>query len=185
MVVRRGVGTPTGFVTPADPRSRVLLWVAPRLRRRSNGHSASRRARSRTLATQSSTRSRGLGLPLYALNDFEDADFARTDSLTRGQVFVRQESRPATRTGVVVKDAHAIVNELRAKKSAAEIALLRRAAEMSDPRTSRGDAGHRFRQHEYEIQAVLEYNFTRLGGTRPAYRVDCRLRAKRNAACTT
>jgi Xaa-Pro aminopeptidase len=24
-------------------------------------------------------------------------------------------------------------------------------------------------QHEYELQAVLEYNFTRLGGTRPAY----------------
>ena len=58
--------------------------------------------------------------------------------------------------------------EARAKKSPAEISLLRRAAEISSE-------GHRAvllaptPQHEYELQAVLEYNFTRLGGTRPAY----------------
>ena len=59
-----------------------------------------------------------------------------------------------------------MVDELRAKKSAAEVALLRRAAEISSE-------GHRaamlapMPQHEYDLQAVLEYNFTRLGGTRP------------------
>jgi Xaa-Pro aminopeptidase len=70
--------------------------------------------------------------------------------------------------GLIVTDAHPIVDQLRAKKSSAEISLLRRAAEISSE-------GHRavllapVPQHEYELQAVLEYNFTRLGGTRPAY----------------
>ena len=74
----------------------------------------------------------------------------------------------ARHPNVAVKDAHPIVDELRAKKSAAEVALLRRAAEISSE-------GHRAAmlapvpQHEYELQAVLEYNFTRLGGSRPAY----------------
>jgi Xaa-Pro aminopeptidase len=105
-------------------------------------------------------------LPFYTLNDFEDADFARTDSLTRGRVYVRGVA--SRHPGLVVKDAHPIVDQLRAKKSAAEIALLRRAAEISSE-------GHRATllapvpTHEYELQAVLEYNFTRLGGTRPAY----------------
>src|SRR5580698_11575147 len=29
------------------------------------------------------------GLPFYTISDFEDADFARADSLTRGQIFVK------------------------------------------------------------------------------------------------
>jgi len=67
-----------------------------------------------------------------------------------------------------VKDAHEIVDQLRARKSPAEMALLKRAAEISSE-------GHRAAMlapepaHEYEIQAALEYTFTRLGGSRPAY----------------
>jgi Xaa-Pro aminopeptidase len=86
--------------------------------------------------------------------------------LTRGRAFVRGIAQ--RHPELAVKDAHPIVDELRAKKSAAEVALLRRAAEISSE-------GHRAAmlapvpQHEYELQAVLEYNFTRLGGTRPAY----------------
>src|SRR5436190_915877 len=61
-----------------------------------------------------------------------------------------------------------IVDQLRARKSPAEVALLKRAAEISSE-------GHRAAMlapepaHEYEIQAALEYTFTRLGGSRPAY----------------
>ena len=60
------------------------------------------------------------------------------------------------------------MDQLRAKKSAAEIALLRKAAEISSE-------GHRAAMtapmpaHEYELQAALEYTFMRLGGSRPAY----------------
>ena len=164
MVVRRGVGTPLLFVTPAEPRSAFYYGWRPDSAavRRTLGITA--RPFTAFAAVVDSLVSSGL--PLYTLDDFEDADFARSDSLTRGRVFFRQfiEGHPS----VAVKDAHTMVNGLRAKKSAAEIALLRRAAEISSE-------GHRAAmlapvpQHEYEIQAVLEYNFTRLGGSRPAY----------------
>jgi Xaa-Pro aminopeptidase len=106
------------------------------------------------------------GLPLYTLMDFEDADFAGADSLTRGRAFFKGVQ--ARHAGLEVKDAHPLVNQLRARKSDAELALLRRAAEISSE-------GHRAAmmaavpQHEYELQAVIEYTFLRLGGERPSY----------------
>ena len=164
MVVRRGVGSPMLFVTPADPRAAFYYgWRPDSGAVRKTLGIAARPFASLAVVVDSLA---GTGLPFYTLNDFEDADFARADSLTRGRVFMRGVAE--RHAGVVVKDAHAIVNELRAKKSAAEVALLRRAAEISSE-------GHRAAmlapvpQHEYELQAVLEYNFTRLGGTRPAY----------------
>jgi Xaa-Pro aminopeptidase len=108
----------------------------------------------------------GTGLPFYTLADFEDADFARSDTLTRGQVAMRNLA--SRHPGLVVRDAHPIVSQLRAKKSAAEMALIRKAAEISSE-------GHKAAmlaakpQHEYEVRAVLEYTFTRLGAERPAY----------------
>jgi Xaa-Pro aminopeptidase len=164
MVVRRGIGAPSLFVTPADPRAAFYYGWRP-------DSAAVRRtlgipARPFTAFASVVDSLAGLGLPFYTLNDFEDADFARADSLTRGRVFMREVA--ARHAGLVVNDAQAMVDALRAKKSDAEVALLRRAAEISSE-------GHRaamlapMPQHEYELQAVLEYNFTRLGGTRPAY----------------
>ena len=98
--------------------------------------------------------------------DFSDADFAQEDSLTRGRQFMRAVA--ARHRGVEVKDAHEIVDQLRARKSPVEVALLRRAAEISSE-------GHREAMKlaepskEYELQAALEYTFMRLGGARPSY----------------
>jgi Xaa-Pro aminopeptidase len=69
---------------------------------------------------------------------------------------------------LTVRNAHPLVNALRAKKSPAEIALIRKATEISSE-------GHRAAmlvdnpQHEYELRAALEHAFTRLGAERPAY----------------
>jgi Xaa-Pro aminopeptidase len=106
------------------------------------------------------------GLPFYVLGDFADADFARADSLTRGAQFMH--ALVARHAGLDVRDAHPLVDRLRARKSPAELALLRRAAEIS----SKGHVeAMRLPQptKEYELQAALEYAFTRLGGARPSY----------------
>jgi Xaa-Pro aminopeptidase len=106
------------------------------------------------------------GLPFYTLGDFEDADFAGADSLTRGQAFMRAFG--VKHPGLVVRSADQLLSQLRARKTAAEIALLRRAADISSE-------GHRAAmltanpEHEYELRAALEYTFTRLGAERPAY----------------
>jgi Xaa-Pro aminopeptidase len=163
-VVRHGVGRATMFLTPADPRSAFYYGWRPDSAtvRRTLGVGA----RSASALTSVADSLATTGLPFYTLDDFEDADFARADSLTRGRLYMRKLAE--RHAGLIVKDAHPIVDQLRAKKSPAEISLLRRAAEISSE-------GHRAvllaptPQHEYELQAVLEYNFTRLGGTRPAY----------------
>ena len=164
MVVRDGHATSTLFLTPSDPRSAFYYGRRPdsAMVERSLGVGA--RAFDALGAIADSLA--GSGLPLYTLADFSDADFAAKDSLTRGRMFVRDLT--ARHPGLVVKDAHPIVNELRARKSPAEIALLRRAAAIS----SEGHlAALRIPEprHEYEIQAALENSFTRLGGSRPAY----------------
>jgi Xaa-Pro aminopeptidase len=164
MVVRGGRPMPMLFVTPADPRAAFYYGWRPDSAATSKMLGIVARPFSAFATVADSVAS--LKLPVYTLNDFEDADFARADSLTRGRVFARELA--VKHPGLVVKDGHSIVDQLRARKSAAEIALLRKAAEISSE-------GHRqvmlapLPQHEYELQAVLEYNFTKLGGTRPAY----------------
>lgn len=164
MIARGGRGTNTLFVTPSDPR-RAFYYG-----RRSDSTTISRTlglaARPFTAMAAMVDSLAGAGVPVYALSDFADADFAREDSLTRGRAFMA--ALVARHPGLVVQDAHPLVNQLRARKSAAEIALLRRAAEISSE-------GHRAAMlapqptHEYELQAVLEYTFTRRGAARPAY----------------
>jgi Xaa-Pro aminopeptidase len=62
-----------------------------------------------------------------------------------------------------------VVQQLRARKSPAEVALLRRATEISARAPRRGDARRRAGCNEGEIQAVLEGTFRRQGAERPGY----------------
>jgi Xaa-Pro aminopeptidase len=106
------------------------------------------------------------GLTFYHVPDVASMDFARNDSLTRGQQTVKALGTKYPQ--LAIRNAMPHVLALRAKKSAAEIALIRRAAEISTE-------GHRAAmltanpQHEFELRAALEYEFTRRGAERPAY----------------
>jgi len=105
--------------------------------------------------------------PIWDVRDFAAADFAAQDSLTRGGQFVRGLAR--AHPGLEVKDAHTILNRLRATKSEAELALLRKAAEISaeghtDAMRQIGNG-----MHEYDVQAIVEASFRRNGAERPAY----------------
>jgi Xaa-Pro aminopeptidase len=164
MVVRKGTGHSTLFLTPSDPRRAFYYGWRPdsaSVKRDHNIDGRSFNALSGVVDSLATT-----GLPIYTLDDFEDADFAAADSLTRGKMFMR--SLVARHPGVIVKNAHPIVDQLRARKSPAEIALLKKAAEISSQ-------GHRAAmlapepQHEYELQAALEGTFLKLGASRPAY----------------
>src|SRR4029079_17013437 len=65
----------------------------------------------------------------YTLADFGDADFAQQDSLTRGRAFIKAIA--AKHPGLTTKNARDSVDQLRARKSPAELALLRKAGEIS------------------------------------------------------
>jgi Xaa-Pro aminopeptidase len=164
MVARKGRAATTLFVTKLE--ARTAFYYGQRADTNDLARMLGVTARSGSALPAIVDSLMASGLPVYTLSDFEDADFVRQDSLTRGQSFIK--SLVVRHPGLVVKNAHQIVNQLRAHKSAAEIALLRRAAEISSD-------GHRAvlamaqPKHEYDMQAVLESTFLREGGERPAY----------------
>src|SRR5512141_1037099 len=87
MVVRRGVGASTLFITPADPRRAFYYGWRPdsaAVRQQHNVNARSSDALSVVVDSLAVA-----GLPFYTVDDFEDADFARADSLTRGRTFMR------------------------------------------------------------------------------------------------
>jgi Xaa-Pro aminopeptidase len=107
------------------------------------------------------------GLPFYVIPDVQTADYAAEDSLTRGGRFLARLR--LAHPWLVTQSLDSTVRRLRAKKTPAEIALLRRAAEISvrahteAMKAAAPDCG------EYEIQALLEGTFRRFGGDRPGY----------------
>ncbi len=164
MVVRDGRGEATLYLTPVGARSAFYYGRRPDSATvvRTLGMAA-RAFSSLDRVVDSLAAAR---LPFYHLADFADADFAEEDSLTRGRAFMR--TLAARHRGLELRDAHEIVDQLRARKSPAELALLRRAAEIASE-------GHREAMKlaeptkEYELQAALEHAFLRLGGARPSY----------------
>jgi len=108
-----------------------------------------------------------LGLPLYVVPDIHMADFATEDSLSRGSRLVAQLR--TARPNLKVTSLDSAVNTLRATKSAAEVALLRRAVDISTKAHVEAMKAVAPGCGEYEIQALMEGTFRRLGGDRPAY----------------
>jgi Xaa-Pro aminopeptidase len=164
MVVRNRKGAGTLFLSPIN--ARTAFYYGQRADSSVSRQVYGIQGRSFTSLSATLDSLAATGLPFYTLGDFEDADFARADSLTRGQAFVKAFA--VKHPGLVVRNAHPFVDQLRARKTAAEIALLKKAADISSE-------GHRAAmltanpEHEYELRAALEYTFTRLGAERPAY----------------
>lgn len=107
------------------------------------------------------------GLPLYTLRDFASVDHARADTLTRGRAFVAELA--ARHPALTVRDAHPIVDSLRARKSAYELALLQRAIDLTVEAHEEVMKQIEPGMHEYEVQALIEYVFRRGGAERPAF----------------
>jgi Xaa-Pro aminopeptidase len=107
------------------------------------------------------------GLPVYHVADFQANEFSQRDSLTTGRMFVRR--LVGRHAGVDVQEVNAWVDELRAKKSPAEVDLLRKAAEMSSRAHEAAMRAIRPGVAENEIQAVIEGEYRRLGADGPGY----------------
>ncbi|HEU4698922.1 MAG TPA: Xaa-Pro aminopeptidase [Gemmatimonadales bacterium] len=165
LVVEGGRATGTLFVTPIEPRRALYYGRRPDSTEIARATGLAARPFAGLAPTLDSLAA--AGRPFWTLADFAAADFARADSLTRGQQFLK--GLAARHPGLVVKDAHPLVDQLRARKSPAELALIRRAAAATV-------AGHLAAMrtaapglHEYDLQAVVEAAFLRAGGERPSY----------------
>ena len=164
MVVRNKQAQSTLFLTPLD--ARTAFYYGERVDTASSLKKYGIPGRSFAALAGVLDSLAATGLPFYHIPDVETMDFARNDSLTRGQEAVKTLS--GKYPSLPIRNAMPLVLDLRARKSPAEMALIRRAAEISAE-------GHRAAmltanpQHEYELRAALEYEFTRRGAERPAY----------------
>jgi Xaa-Pro aminopeptidase len=106
-------------------------------------------------------------LPFYTLRDFSGADYAESDSLTRGASFMRAFA--GGHAGLELHDAHPTVDSLRARKSPAELALIRRAIDLTV--SAQRDAMRTVRpgMWEYELEALFTSAFRRGGGDGPSF----------------
>ena len=107
------------------------------------------------------------GLPLYSVADFQSNEYSASDSLTAGRMFVRglQSRRP----GLRVQEINGLVDELRARKSEAEVSLLRTAIEISSRAHEAAMRAIRPGIGENEIQAVMEAEYRNRGADSPGY----------------
>jgi Xaa-Pro aminopeptidase len=110
-----------------------------------------------------------LGLPVYQLRDFATADAAEQDSLTRGSRFVADLITRHAGQGLRVADAHRTLDSLRARKSPAEMALLRRAIAITVGSLKEAMRSARPGMWEYELEAMIEGGFRRAGADGPSF----------------
>ncbi|HEY3118810.1 MAG TPA: aminopeptidase P N-terminal domain-containing protein [Chloroflexota bacterium] len=109
------------------------------------------------------------GLPVYDLRDFATADAADQDSLTRGARFVADLIARHPGQGFEVRDAHRTLDSLRARKSAAELGMLRRAIAITVGSLKQAMRSAKPAMWEYELQAMIEGGFRRAGADGPSF----------------
>jgi Xaa-Pro aminopeptidase len=107
------------------------------------------------------------GLPFYVVPDVQTRDNMEEDSLTRGSSLVSRLRQ--NHAWLVTRSADTLVRHLRARKSSAEMALLKRATEISTRAHEEAMKATAPGCGEYEIQALLDGTFKRFGGDRPGY----------------
>lgn len=82
---------------------------------------------------------------------------------------VRGRARSGVAAPGEIRDVHALLDEMRLIKDGHEIALMRRAGEISSAAHRRAMQTARPGVAEYEVEAVLQHEFRRCGAQAPAY----------------
>ena len=106
------------------------------------------------------------GAAMHTLRDVRPYG-GSVDSLTRGAAFSAALRRRTPAPMLRSADAH--LDSLRARKSDAEMALIRRAAEVTSAALRETIARIRPGMREYEIQASIEHGFRSRGADRPGF----------------
>ena len=82
---------------------------------------------------------------------------------------VREQSRSGVSAPQEIRDVRVLLDEMRLIKGAEELAVMRRAAEISTGAHRRAMQKTQPGKHEYEIEAELLHDFRRFGAQSPAY----------------
>jgi Xaa-Pro aminopeptidase len=109
----------------------------------------------------------GLGLQVYTLRDYASADAAQDDSLTRGSSFT--VDLLTHHPGLALRDGQPIVDSLRARKSPAELAQLRRAIGITVGSLKQAMQSAKPGMWEYQLESIIEGGFRSAGADGPSF----------------
>ena len=175
-----GFGEPgaAALLLPDGDRHRFVLFVRPRDREKEiwNGRRAGPEgARSDFGADEARTIDE---LPALLTGYLENAPRLyhalgrnpETDALVKVALdAVRGKARQGIKAPAVLVDPASILDTMRLVKSAEELGLMRRAASISSEAHNAAMRALGPGMREYEIEALIEYHFRRLGATAPGY----------------
>jgi Xaa-Pro aminopeptidase len=165
MVVRDGEPSSTLFTSARDPRRALYDGFPPdstEVARRTGMDARSIGGLRGHLDSLAAT-----GLPFYTLADFATADAAGTDTLTQGTVFMR--GFVEAHRDITIRDAHPTLDSLRTRKSPAELAMLRRAIDITGAALREVMRALKPGMYEYEVEAIVESAFRRRGADGAAF----------------
>ena len=165
LVLRDGRAQGTLFTQPRDPRRALYDGFPPDSTAIARTTGLDARSIGALGAVVDSLA--GTGRPFFTLRDYAGNDYAESDSLTRGAVFMRAfaDRHPQLQ----LRDAHPTVDSLRARKSPEELALLRRAIDVTVAAQREAMRAVRPGAWEYQIEALFTSAFRRTGGDGPAF----------------
>ena len=107
------------------------------------------------------------GLPFHVVTDAQSGEYVARDTLSFGRAFAAAFMQRHPRTPVL--DLSTQVDQMRAKKSEAELAIITKAAEISAKAHEEVMRTVRPGMRESEIQALMEAAYRRLGADGPGY----------------
>ena len=165
MVIRRGEDHSTLFTASRDPRRALYDGFPPDSAEVARRTGMEVRSLDRLRAHLDSLAA--TGRPFYTLRDYATADAAGTDTLTRGAEFMRRFAE--AHAGLTVRDAHPTLDSLRTRKSRPELALLRRAIDLTGATLRDVMRALEPGMWEYQVEAIVESGFRRRGADGAAF----------------
>lgn len=165
MVKRGGRTTATLFVE--KPNARTALYLGDRKTPEEVAQDLGLVARFTDELPRVADSLAASGLPFFVITDAQSNEFMQRDSLSYQSAFIvgfRQRNPKAK-----LVNATPIMDQLRARKSDAELALITRAAEISARAHEEVMRVIRPGMKESEIQAVMEMTYRKLGADGPGY----------------
>jgi Xaa-Pro aminopeptidase len=163
MTKQGGRLTQTAFVLPRDPAAET--WTGVRMGVEGASRTLEIPARERSTLTALLDSLAARRLPFFVVGEVTDGDGDRV--LTPDDQIVGALVKK--NSGLQVRSANEIVSELRGKKSANELALIRRAVEITVEAQKEAMLTMRPTSNEYEIEAAIENVFRRSGSERPSF----------------
>jgi Xaa-Pro aminopeptidase len=165
IVKEAGIASATVFVLPRDPAAET--WTGKRTGREGAARLTGLPARDReSLTHMLDSLGAGKKLPFYVVGEISESRDGDAP-LTPDEQYVAALKRrhPQLR----ISSGNDLLAQLRGKKTPAELALIKRAVDITVSAQKEAIQAVRPESYEYEIEALIEYVFRRNGSERPSF----------------